>query len=226
MSIRVISCGDVDAVARAACRTVCDAAATAVAERGRFLLGLSGGRTPGVMVRQLRNAAIPWEATWVVQVDERVAPDGHADRNLTMLHQSLVVEGPLPETHLLAMPVTDPDLDRAARQYAAQLEGLAAVPFRLDLVQLGLGDDGHTASLIVGDLLDESATALVAVSGVYQGRQRLTLTLGAINAARQRLWVVTGESKRQAVTQLLAGDSSIPAGHICQEHAVLITDLA
>jgi 6-phosphogluconolactonase len=162
----------------------------------------------------------------VFQVDERVAPRGDPARNLTQLHECLLAHVPLRPQQVHAMPVEQADLDAAARSYAAVLCATAGTPPVLDLVHLGLGVDGHTASLVPGDPALEVLDAEVAPAGPYQGRRRMTLTFPAIDRARRVLWVVTGESKAAILRRLLAGDRTIPAGRVRQDRAMLIADRA
>ena len=174
MNIEVLS--DADAVARRAAAFIADAARGAVSARGRFVLAVSGGRTPWVMLRALAQEDVPWQAVEIVQVDERVAPEGHSDRNLTHLRESLLEGAPIEPGQIHAMPVEAEDLDAAAREYGETLDRLTGPGGRLDLVHLGLGPDGHTASLIPGAPELDVRDAPVAVTGVYQGRRRMTLT--------------------------------------------------
>jgi len=116
-----------NAVAERAAAIVAEAAREAVAARGRFILALSGGRTPGAMLRALAAEDMPWEGLRVVQVDERVAPEGHSDRNLGLLRSSLLEHAPVDEEQVLPMPVEEPDLDAAAAEYARLLSDLAGV---------------------------------------------------------------------------------------------------
>ncbi len=215
---------DADAVAAEAAVLIAREAREAIAARGRFLLAVSGGRTPWVMLRALARETLPWDRIHVFQVDERVAPDGHADRNLTHLRASLLPQAPLPGGNIHPMPVTDPDLNAAASRYAVELEREAGQPPVLDLIHLGMGADGHTASLIPGDAALGVHDAEVAVCGVYQGRQRLTLTYPVIDRARRILWVVTGAEKAAMLTRLLAGDRTIPAGCVIRDRAVILAD--
>jgi 6-phosphogluconolactonase len=178
------------------------------------------------MLRALAARDVPWPAVHIVQVDERVAPAGHADRNLTHLRESLLDHAPLTPGQIHDMPVETADLETAARQYAAALRELAGSPPVLDLVHLGLGPDGHTASLVPGDAVLDVDDADVATTGVYQGRRRMTLTFPIINRSRQVLWVVTGKEKVPMMHRLLAGDASIPAGRVPRECARLIADRA
>jgi 6-phosphogluconolactonase len=217
---------DAAAVARQAAVLVAAAARDAVAARGRFLLAVSGGHTPWQMLRLLAAEDVPWAATHLFQIDERVAPPGHADRNLTHLRESLLAKAPLPEANLHAMPVEDADLDVAARRYTETLADLAGSPAVLDLAHLGLGPDGHTASLVPGDPVLGVADRDVAATGAYQGRRRMTLTYPTLNRARQVLWLVTGDGKAGVLRRLLDADPSIPAGRVRQDDALVLTDRA
>ena len=217
---------DADSVAREAASLIAVAARAAVAERGRFIMAVSGGHTPWVMLRNLTREEVPWDKVHLAQVDERVAPPGHPDRNLTHLQESLLEHAPLPLDQIYAMPVESVDLESAAKQYAATLAKIAGSPPVLDLVHLGLGPDGHTASLVPGDAVLEVKDADVAVTGIYQGRRRMTLTYPIVNRARRVLWLVTGSEKAGMLTRLREGDPSIPAGRVNQERALVLADRA
>jgi 6-phosphogluconolactonase len=183
---------DAQAVAQRGAEIFASAAAAAVAEGGLFTFAVSGGRTPWAMFADLAGK-MPWEKVTIFQVDERIAPDGDPDRNLTQLQRSLPPGG---AADVRAMPVWAEDLEEAASMYAT------ALPQRLDLVHLGLGPDGHTASLIPGDPVLDVSDRDVAVTGEYQGRRRMTLTYPALNRARQILWLVTGDDKVDALARL------------------------
>ncbi len=215
---------DAGLAAREAARVIAAAARVAVRDRGRFVLAVSGGRTPWRMLRALAGEEVPWAAVHVVQVDERVAPAGDPDRNLTHLRESLLPHAPLPEAHLHAMPVEEADVETAARAYARTLERVAGTPPVLDLVHLGLGPDGHTASLVPGDPVLHVVDVDVAVTATYAGRRRMTLTFPVLDRSRRVLWLVTGKDKAAAVRLLLAGDGSIPAGRVSRDHALLLAD--
>jgi len=207
---------DDDALARAAADYVAERARQVVEANGRFTFAVSGGRTPWAMFAALAPLGMPWAQTALYQVDERVAPDGDPDRNLTNLMSSLGAARPTIEP----MDVESADLDDAARRYAKQL------PARFDLVHLGLGPDGHTASLIPGDPVLDETERLVAVTGPYQDHRRMTLTYPALSRARQVLWLVSGADKRAALAQLLAGDVSIPAGRVQAARSLVMADRA
>jgi len=206
---------DAAAVAARAAGYVAARAREAVSARGRFTFAVSGGKTPWAMFAELATEDVPWADVELFQVDERVAPDGDPDRNLTHLRQSI---GDAP-ARVHPMPVNDPDLDAAAAAYAAVL------PQRFDLVHLGLGPDGHTASLVPGDPVLEVTGALVAVTQPYQGHRRMTLTYPALTRADQLLWLVTGSDKQDALAKLLAGDESIPAGRVLATRSLVLADV-
>jgi 6-phosphogluconolactonase len=208
---------DPDAVAARAASLVAERARAAAEDHGRFTFAVSGGRTPWAMFAELAREDMPWEHTAIYQVDERVAPPGDPDRNLARLRESLPAEA---DADVHAMPVEDDDLDAAAARYAASL------PARFDLVHLGLGPDGHTASLVPGDPVLEVGDRGVALTGVYMGRRRMTLTYPVLDRALQVLWLVTGEDKVDALRRLRAGDRSVPAGRVSSANALIIADAA
>ncbi|MFI0347717.1 MAG: 6-phosphogluconolactonase [Chthoniobacterales bacterium] len=211
-------------VAQEAASIIAADARLAVAERGRFIMAVSGGKTPWMMLRALAKEDIPWKQVHVFQVDERIAPKGDPDRNLTHLQETLLSHAPLPPEQIYAMPVEEADSIIAAKKYTQLLESIAGSPPILDLVHLGLGSDGHTASLIPGDPVLKVNDTDVAITEVYQGRNRMTLTYPVINRARRILWVVTGSDKIKALTKLLNTDLSIPGGLIQQDHAIILSD--
>lgn len=224
MKIEVFS--DADSVAQQAAAHVATEARAAIASRGLFVMAVSGGHTPWQMLRDLAREEVPWNAVQVVQTDERVAPEGDPDRNLTHLRQSLLELAPLSSEQIHAMPVESADLDAAAARYSMTLQTFAGTPPVLDLVHLGLGPDGHTASLVPGDPVLEVKGADVALTGLYQGRRRMTLTYPMLNRSRQVLWLVTGSEKTEMLARLYAGDVSIPAGRIRRDHALVMADRA
>jgi 6-phosphogluconolactonase len=207
------------AAARRGAELIAAAGRAAVEERGPFELAMCGGRTPWAMLAMLGDLeGMPWAETELFQVDERIAAPGSEERNLTHLVLGLSLDH---QSALRPMPVTQRDLDAAAREYEASL------PERLDLVHLGLGPDGHTASLVPGDpVLDVAERRVAVTETAYQGHRRMTLTYPALAAARRILWLVTGEQKRDALAKLLAGDRSIPAGRVENDEMVVVADEA
>lgn len=224
--MKIEVCSDDESTARAAAKYIAAEAGAAVAARGRFVMALSGGHTPWIMLRALSAEDLPWDRIHLVQVDERVAPAGHSDRNLTHLLESLLGHSPIRPEQIHAMPVELSDLATGVAQYVATLRDLAGSPPILDLVHLGLGPDGHTASLVPGDPVLKITDADVALTREYQHRRRMTLTYPIINRARRILWLATGTEKAGMLTRLRNGDLSIPAGKISQERAVIFADLA
>ncbi|HKX04437.1 MAG TPA: 6-phosphogluconolactonase [Methylomirabilota bacterium] len=222
--MRIEALADADAVARAGAALTAAEARTAVAARGRFIVAFSGGHTPWQMLRALADEEVPWPGVHVVQVDERVAPAGDPDRNLTHLRESLLAHCPLRPEQIHPMPVEAADLEAASRRYALTLEDIAGAPAVLDLAHLGLGPDGHTASLVPGDPVLDVTDADVALTGVYQGRRRMTLTYPALNRARRIVWLITGREKADMLERLCRGDRSIPAGRIDQHQALVLAD--
>lgn len=217
---------DAESVARKAAELIAAEARAAVASRGAFVMAVSGGHTPWLMLRSLAQEEMPWNGVHVVQVDERVAPSGHPDRNLTHLRESLLDHAALRPEQIHAMPVESPDLDAAAAQYAETLRRITGSPPVLDLVHLGLGPDGHTASLVPGDPVLEINDTDVGTTGLYQQRRRMTLTYPMINRSRYVLWLVTGSEKAGMLPRLRAGDASIPAGRVRADRAVILADRA
>lgn len=200
------------------------AAATYVAERARavqargatFTFALSGGKSPWVMFETLAHDDLDWAATRIYQVDERVVGEDNDLRNLKSLRAALTgTNAPIE-----AMDVEDDNLEAACSSYAARL------PERFNLIHLGIGPDGHCASLVPGDPVLDLSDQLVALSGPYQNTLRMTLTYPALSRADQLLWLVTGEDKREALQKLLAGDPSIPAGRVEAGASLVMADRA
>jgi 6-phosphogluconolactonase len=190
----------------------------AAAARGRATLAVSGGSTPARMFEALADADVPWDRVHLFQVDERVAPFGHRDRNLTDLVAHLLCRGRIPAANVHAMPVATADSEAAAVRYAGEL------PDAFDVIHLGIGDDGHTASLVPGDPVREVRDRLVALSQPYQGRVRMTLTYPVLDAAREVVWLVSGASKAPALAGALRGDPALPASHVAAADAVVFAD--
>ena len=219
MKIQVYT--DADAVVRKAAKLIAKPEL-----RGKFVMAVSGGKTPWIMLRHLAQEDVPWKGVHVVQVDERVAPEGDPDRNLTHLRESLLEHAPLRPGQIHAMPVEAGNLETTCVQYARTLAEIAGPPPVLDLVHLGLGPDGHTASLVPGDAVLNVTNTDVALTGIYQGRRRMTLTYPIINRCRRVLWLVTGVEKAGMLTRLQAGDVAIPAGRVSGDRAVVLADRA
>jgi len=179
-------------------------------------IALSGGSTPWVVFEQLAQVDLPWEQVHIYQVDERVAPAGDPDRNLTNLRSTLLDHVP---AVMHPFPVEEPDLEAAMQRYAEEL------PAVFDLVHLGMGGDGHTASLVPGDASLDIDDADVAITEEYKGHRRVTLTYPPIDRAASILWIVTGDGKQEALRQLIAADTSIPAGRVRSDRAVLLTNI-
>jgi 6-phosphogluconolactonase len=219
MAIELEVPGDEKAASRRAAELIAAAGAEAVAEHGRFAFAMSGGRNPWGMLAILGESdEMPWVKTELFQVDERVAAPGDEARNLTHMVLGLSMDH---QATLRPMPVTQRDLEGAARDYEAQL------PDRFDLVHLGLGPDGHTASLVPGDPVLEVTNRRVAMTETaYQDHRRMTLTYPALDTARRIVWLVTGPDKVEALQKLLAGDESIPAGRVRNDDMVVIADEA
>lgn len=217
---------DAAAVAQAAARFIAAQSSCAIAARGRFKFAVSGGSTPWQMLRALAHESVDWTNVHLFQVDERVAPPDTPERNLTHIRASLLAHVDLPPANVHVMPVEANDLDAAADRYAQTLATIAGTPPVLDLVHLGLGPDGHTASLVPGDpVLDEDFRE-VAVTQAYQGHRRMTLTYPALDRARCVLFVVTGGGKLPALKQLMAGDRRIPAARVVGERSLVMADAA
>lgn len=217
---------DATALARAAADHIAERAAQAIAQRGQFLLALSGGKTPQAMLRALAESDIDWRRVQLLQVDERLAPPGSAARNLTQLCEALLALVNLPAAQLHSLPVDAVDLPAALAGYAERLRQLAGEPPQLDLVQLGLGSDGHTASLLPGDAALAVTDRALALSAPYQGWRRMTLTLPVLNRARRVLWLVSGADKAAVLERFVAGDAALPACRVRREDALLLCDAA
>jgi 6-phosphogluconolactonase len=218
-----------DAVAKAAAGVIADAARKAVAERGVFTLAVSGGKTPWAMLKDLASEEVPWSQVHVFQIDERIAPEGDPDRNLTHLHESLLGNALIPKENIHAMPVNAADPVEGAKHYEKTLQEICGNPPTLDMAHLGLGPDGHTASLIPGDPVLEVTDRDVALTdpvNLYQNRRRMTLTYPMINRSRKIMWLATGAAKVPMIVRLKAADHTIPGGRINQSKALLFTDTA
>jgi len=221
MQIEIFS--DANAVAKAAAQLIASDARAAIAARGVFTFAVSGGKTPWVMLRELASEELPWTQIHLFQIDERIAPEGDKDRNLTHLLESFS-GAPIPPENIHPMPVNAANAEVGAKEYEQTLEKFCGIPPVLDLAHLGLGPDGHTASLIPGDPVLGVYDRDVALTGLYQGRNRMTLTYPMLNRSRKLLWLATGAEKAPMIERLTHGDPTIPGGLIKQEKAVLLAD--
>jgi 6-phosphogluconolactonase len=220
--MRVEICPTADAANTTAASLIAQTILQAVDERGRCTLALSGGRTPASMIAKLAAAELPWADIHVAQVDERIVGDDDGRRNLIGIRDAFA-RSPLAWQNVHGMPVERMPPEAGAMAYAKDLEAIAGHPSRIDIVHLGLGDDGHTASLVPSDAALES-TADVAVTGEYQGTRRMTLTLATLNRARCRIWLVTGRSKRDVVRQFLARDPTLVASRLNTDATIVVLD--
>ena len=229
MALKIKVLADDDAVAKAAAGVIAAAAREAVVARGVFTLAVSGGKTPWAMLKDLASEEVPWSQVHVFQIDERIAPEGDPDRNLTHLHESLLGNAPIPKENIHAMPVNAEDPVDGAAEYEKTLQEICGNPPTLDMAHLGLGPDGHTASLTPNDPVLEVTDRDVALTDpvhLYQNRRRMTLTYPMINRSRHIMWLATGAAKIPMIVKLRAADPSIPGGRISQQNALLLTDTA
>jgi 6-phosphogluconolactonase len=220
-------CREVDAAnaAAAAAAHIAGCARQVIAERRRFALGLSGGSSPLPMFAALAVADIPWEFVLLYQVDERLVPADSPARNFAAIRERPVERIAIPAANVHPRPVERADPNAAAADYADTLRRTLKPGGVLDLVHLGLGADGHTASLLPGDPAAGGTTDVI-VSQAYRGTRRLSLSSGVLSAARERVWLVTGADKRRALARLLDGDHEIPAGRLPRRRSIVFTDLA
>ncbi len=220
----LVVCADAGAAATTAADVVRDALGAAIDRAGRASLAVSGGSSPGPMFGALAASELGWERVELFQVDERVAPDGADARNLTGLLARLGPEVTA-RVALHAAPV-DLGADAAADAYQQTLVDRLGPSPVLDVVHLGLGDDGHTASLVPDDAALEVVDREVAATGDYRGHRRVTLTYPALDRAALLVWLVTGADKASPLARLLAGDASIPAGRVRAARSVVVCDRA
>ncbi len=224
MPLKIEVEADPGVLASRAAEIVVARARSSIAHRGAFTVALSGGSTPAVMLDHLALRDLLWSRIHVFQVDERIVPDDDPDRNAGGLLEHLVDRIEIPPANVHLMPVTAPNLANASHHYAAELAALSGSDGRLDLVHLGLGDDGHTASWPPGDPVADAGDMDVAVVGPYRGHLRMTLTPRVVNRARRILWLVSGEEKAGAVEGLIAGDFRLPASRVATGNATLLLD--
>lgn len=224
MEIR--QCNSANDVATAGANFINARVKESISERGQFTIALSGGSTPWMMLRELAKHDLPWQQVQIFQVDERVVPDGDAERNLVHIQKNFTARITMPLENLHAMPVTGNQLEDDAWRYDTELREIAGIPPILDVVHLGLGEDGHTASLVPDDPILQVEDRDVAITGTYSGRQRMTLTYSIINRARHILWLITGDAKTSMLDRMIQGDRRIPAGRVSQRQATVVADTA
>ncbi len=221
MELKVLP--DIETVAEQAAALISCFSGERIRQHDQFIFAVSGGSTPLKMLRRLADSDLSWDKVVLFQTDERIAPAGDPRRNLIQIEQQLLGHSALKRKHIHAMPVEHTDLKLAAKQYAQELNELCGNPPVLDLIHLGLGDDGHTASLLPTDPALRSCES-ITISKKYQGLHRMTMTYPVINAARLRLWIVTGKNKRVILERLYSGDKRIPAGLVERNNAIILAD--
>lgn len=224
-SVRILVFDEAEAASQRGAALIAGKARAAIAARGRACLALSGGRTPWTMLRALASEKLSWHDVHIFQTDERAVPTGSPERTLTHLREALSPV-PLRPEHVHPMPVDEGDLVAAARRYGTLLEQIAGRPAVLDLIHLGLGADGHTASLVPGDPVLNVVDVDVAISGLYQGLRRMTLTYPILNRAEAIMWLVTGDEKAEALQRVCVGDAQIPAGRVSRDRVTILADRA
>jgi 6-phosphogluconolactonase len=194
----------------------------AIAARGVAAIAVSGGTTPAAMLGELAASGADWRHVHVFQVDERLVPDDDERRNMRLVRAAFAQSG-VPPANLHAVVAASAAPQAVADSYGRELRAIAGTPPVLDAVHLGLGADGHTASLFPGDRA-VGAGGDVALSGDHGGMRRITLTLDTLNRARMRIWLVTGTRKREVVKRMLEPGSSLVANRLQAEHSVLVLD--
>jgi 6-phosphogluconolactonase len=215
---------DADALAEAAARLIADTAAEAIDARGRFMWALAGGATPRATYATLAlppfRERVDWRRTWVFFGDERAVPPDHPDSNYRMAHETLLSRVPIPAAQVLRIRGEAGDPEVAAAEYARALAGAfgtrrGELP-RFDLVLLGLGVDGHTASLFPGSPVVREVFRAVAAVHVTAATipQRLTLTLPVLNAAARVVFLVAGPEKAKVVKAVFGERASLPGAMV------------
>lgn len=223
--LRVVT--DADEAADVAAGLLADAIRTAVASVGTFTMAVSGGRSPESMFEALASEDLPWAAVHIWQVDERIAVAGDPTRNLVGFEAAVGARPctvhPMPVEELL----DDDVLGDAEASDAVCARYAASLPGTFDLIHLGLGPDGHTASLVPGDaVLSVTDRAVAVTSSTYQDRRRMTMTYPTLSRTGSLLWLVTGADKRAALSGMLAGDRDLPASSVEAPRSVVVADLA
>jgi len=205
---------------RDAAKHILDLGRTALAERGLFRLALAGGNTPRVVYEAMARigAEFPWAKTQITFSDERCVPPDDVDSNYRMAKESLLVPANIPEGNIFRMR-GEIDPATAAEEYEARLAAFASrcgeARYVHDVLLLGLGPDGHTASLFPGSpALDESVRNVIPVIGPKPPPQRITFTFPIINAARNVIFLASDESKLPVIEAAQAGDARYPSSRV------------
>lgn len=215
--MKIEVCSDAEEAALRGAKLLAEHVMMAVAGRGHASIAVSGGHTPWAMLRELAKRNLPWAKLRLFQVDERQCPEGDDERNYKHLRDILPKE-----CDIHPMPVDD--AKHGAEHYARALARYVGSPPVFDVVHLGLGPDGHTASLVPDDPALDVTNQDVAWTGPYQGHPRMTLTYPLINRARFVFWLVTGEEKQAALAGLMAGDKALPAARVNTAKRLVIAD--
>jgi 6-phosphogluconolactonase len=222
-----------DDVADAAVFLFVTLAAKAVAERGEFFCSLAGGTTPlssyRILAAPLISSKVDWQRTHIFWGDERCVPEGSTDRNDEAALDALLRKVPIPSKNIHRVPAAEPDAAQRyesdlLRAFSLSLEESLSSPPRFDLILLGMGPDGHTASLFPGHPAVEEKTRLVVrVDGAPKPPPtRVTFTLPLINAARHVAFLVTGADKNAALRRVLNGDPALPAARVVPREGTLV----
>lgn len=206
--------------AQEAARLILFEAREALAARGLFRLGLTGGRSPRAIHHALVEQAgdLPWGRVQLTFGDERCVPPDHEDSNFRVARESLIAPAGIPEGNVFRMR-GEIDPAEAAADYEARLAAVAGrlgeARYTHDLLLFGVGEDGHIASLFPGSsALDETTRNIIPVIGPKPPPQRISMTFPLINAARRILLLVPDEGKRKVVEAALAGDARYPAARV------------
>jgi 6-phosphogluconolactonase len=189
-----------DAVATAACELILASATVAIKQRGRFKLVLAGGSTPGKVYRLLAQSKADWQLWWIYHGDERCLPISHKDRNSLMAAETWLGHVPIPKVQIFDIPA-ELGPDQGASLYASTIK--EALPF--DLVLLGMGEDGHTASLFPGHAHNTDELTHAVYNSPKPPPERVSLSAKTLRDSNQVVFLITGSNKRDAVAQWRAG---------------------
>ncbi|WP_411728381.1 6-phosphogluconolactonase [Methyloglobulus sp.] len=194
--------GTTEQVAIAACQHILDAAILAIAERGQFKLVLAGGTTPEKVYRLLAQSQVDWSKWTIYYGDERCLPKDHADRNSVMAEQAFLGKVTIPKAQIFTIPA-ELGPEQGANLYQQAVKD--ALPF--DLVLLGMGEDGHTASLFPGHQNDAEELAHAVYDSPKPPSERVSLSANALGTAQQVIFLITGSNKQEAVKQWRSGQN-------------------